>query len=246
MKKDIFFERLSNLLFPDDLKCIICDEELPCYTKFGVCESCFQTLPFITENICERCGEPIDDLSNFCNRCKNKQVKFFTKARAVFSYENQIVALLHTLKFKQGRYLARYLSEFLIELFKKQDWQIDYVVPVPTSKKRLKQRGYNQTELITKPFCQKLNLPLNTTNLIKQKHTLPQTELVGADRYENLIGAFTVTDKNLFKDKNILVIDDIMTTGSTMEEISRILIKNGAKNVYALTVAHTKPPKDLE
>ena len=246
MKKEILYERLLDLLFPNDIKCIVCDDELSSYTKYGVCEKCAKNLPFITQKICERCGEPIDDLANYCNRCKNKHVKFFTQARASFSYENEIVSLIHTLKFNYGRYLAEYLSNFLVDVYNKLDWKIDYVVPVPMSKKRFKQRGYNQSLLIATQFCNSLNLTLNATNLVKIKHTLPQTELTGADRYENLINAFMVQDNKLFKDKNILLIDDVYTTGSTMEEISRILLKSGVKNVYCLTVAHTKPPKDLD
>jgi ComF family protein len=113
------------------------------------------------------------------------------------------------------------------------------VMPVPLCAERLKTRKYNQAKLIAEKFCQITNLPLDATSLVRTKNTPPQAKLTFKERRNNIIGAFKVVDRSKAKDKIILLIDDVYTTGSTINECAKLLIKAGAKKVFAITAGHT-------
>ena len=118
------------------------------------------------------------------------------------------------------------------------------LVPVPLERKKLKWRGFNQAEEIGKELANFFGIPLITNCLIKIKETLPQVELSDEERRENIKGAFLVKDKELIKNKKILLIDDVYTTGATMEECARVLKKAGAKEVIGIVIARAVPGQD--
>lgn len=228
---------LKNTLFPRGIKCIVCGQELKEKTQYGMCGTCLQALPFHSGKICYRCGDSIVGTGSYCLSCKDSQ-KDYEFARAPFLYEGAIQTLIYKLKYAKSKYLAPFLSAFLVDEFVKQDWQIDLVVPVPLHSKREKERGFNQAELLCCLFNEKLHIPIITNNLVRVKHTRTQTKLTKKQRKDNLEKAFQVLQKSEFKNKNILLIDDVFTTGATIEECSEVLKKAGAKNVYAITLAH--------
>ena len=234
------WKHFVNALYPKRLKCIVCDAEIEDDNKYSICYDCIRNLPFNNQNVCERCGEKIDDLAKFCNSCKNNNDRHFDKARAVFNYTDEIVNLIHNMKFNQKRYIARYLSEYLLDEFERHNWKIDVIVPIPMSEKRRKEREYNQSEELCYAFKQN-GYNVDFEHFIKAVDTPHQTNLTKKERMKNLKNSFAVIDKSVFKNKNVLVIDDVYTTGSTMEEASAVIKKAGAKEVYCLTVAHTLP-----
>jgi len=118
------------------------------------------------------------------------------------------------------------------------------LVPVPLERKKLKWRGFNQAEEIGKELANFFGIPLITNCLIKIKETLPQVELSDEERRENIKGAFLVKDKELIKNKKILLVDDVYTTGATMEECARVLKKAGAKEVIGIVIARAVPGQD--
>ena len=124
--------------------------------------------------------------------------------------------------------------------FIKTDWQIDAVVPVPLYIKREKKRGFNQATLLSSQFESVLNIPVISNNLVRLKNTPTQTKLTKIERKNNLDKAFKVLDKKEFKGKNVLLIDDVFTTGATTDECSKVLKSVGVKNIYVLTLAHVK------
>lgn len=237
---------IINAVFPANIKCIFCNEELNSFNKFCTCNKCLNNLPFNNDKICEYCGEHISSEANYCLSCKKSVKRHFTMARSSFDFREQIVDIIHCLKYDNGKYLAPYLSEFLIDEFKKQNWIVDVVIPIPLNEARIKQRGYNQSEIISKKFETDLNIPLNTTCLQRKINTPTQTNLSKKERLINLKDAFEVTDKEAVKNKNILLIDDVFTTGATMEEASKILLKSKANKVYCLTLAHVINPLSVE
>lgn len=115
--------------------------------------------------------------------------------------------------------------------------QPDILIPIPLAKKRQKERGFNQSEEIGKELSKFLKIPLVNNALIKVRETLPQVELSGKEREENIKGAFWCRDENMVKNKTIFLVDDVFTTGSTMEEAARVLKEAGAKKVWGITVA---------
>ena len=148
---------------------------------------------------------------------------------------------MHKLKYGNCVYVAKTIGEFLAREFNSDKFGlIDVVTCVPISKEKLKLRGYNQTEEILKEFVKHCNISFSTTLLKRTKNTVTQTALTKTSRRENLKNAFEVTSIKEIKNKNVLVIDDVITTGSTLDAIAKTLKENGAKKVYGLTFCHTK------
>jgi competence protein ComFC len=234
-------KKFKAVLFVKNIKCIVCTSELDKLNKYCMCESCISNLPYNNSHICYKCGTSIVGSGSYCLSCKDTE-KDYEFARAPFIYGGSIQTLIYRLKYSSGKYLAPYLSNFLVDEFIKTDWQVDLVVPVPLYIKREKKRGFNQAELLSSAFNSVLNLPVSKNNLVRLKNTPTQTKLTKKERKTNLNKAFKVLDKKEFKNKNILLIDDVFTTGATNDECSKVLISAGAKNIYVLTLAHVKHP----
>ena len=231
---------LTKTIFIKDIKCLFCGDELDKDSRYCVCDKCLNKLPFITGKVCAYCGEPIQSLANFCMRCKTHIDRGFDKARAVFLYKDQISKAVKDLKYFGKKYLAEYLSYFLYDVYVKQNFDDDIVIPAPMSEKSLKSRKFNQAELLCFAFEQN-GLEVDSTCLIKHKETQNQAKLNFKDRQTNLVGAFKVIDKSKVKNKNVLIVDDVYTTGATCSEISFALKKAGAKRVDVITLCHEMP-----
>lgn len=231
---------LTITLFVKDIKCLFCGRELDKSSRYCVCDDCFNKLQFINGKICKKCGEPIESLAEYCLRCKNHVDRGFDKARAQFLYSDEIAKAVRDLKYHNKKYLAEYLSNFLYDLYMKENFAADVIIPAPMSEKSLKSRGFNQCELLCGSFSEH-GLTVNANCIIKFKETQNQVQLNYADRQKNLIGAFKVVDKSAVKNKNIVLIDDIFTTGATATEICETLKKSGAKRVDVLTLCHEMP-----
>lgn len=242
VKEGSLLDRILEVIFPSRVSCIVCDDDLFHDSVGCICDKCNQTLPKTYSHICEKCGESLDSLANFCLTCKKSIKRYFKVARAPFMYDGEIVKLIHNLKYNDCKYLGSYLSEILVEEYKKNNFDVDIVIPIPLNPKRLKERGYNQAFLLCRKFETDLKLPIDTTSLIRKVDTPTQTKLTKQERKQNLENAFQVVDKSAIKGKRILLIDDVYTTGATLEEASKTLLKAGAKEIYCLTVAHTLPP----
>lgn len=239
-----FKKFISNLLFPKNIKCIVCGDELNCDNDYCICEKCNCALPWNNQHFCARCGNPLKSLSNYCVFCKKEQPEFDC-ARAPLIFKEKIVVLIHNLKYNNSKFIATCFSKMLYDEFLKTDWQVDLVCPVPLFVKREKQRGYNQSELLCDEF-KKNGFVVDKTNLVRVKNTQTQTELTYKERQENLENAFKVIDKSKIKGKTILLIDDVFTTGSTLKHCSKELKKAGAIKVYCLTIAHVENFKMAE
>jgi ComF family protein len=241
IKKAVFNAKqlFRSALYVKDIKCITCNAELKQTNKYCMCETCLQKLPYTSGRICYKCGDAVFGSGSYCLNCKGSE-KPYEFARAPFTYDGKIKTLIYELKYSRGKFLAPYLSFFLLDEFAKQNWNIDMIIPVPLYYKRQKKRGFNQAELLSVQFKNKFNYEVNTTCLVRNKNTPTQTRLTKKERKSNLDKAFLVTDKQTIKNKNILLIDDVFTTGATMEECSKVLKKAGVKNIYILTLAHVK------
>lgn len=235
------WNNLKGALFPKDIKCIACENELSHENRYCLCDECLKILPRSASHVCEKCGESLDSLANYCLSCKDHVERYFKLARAPLLYDGMVIKLIHDLKYHNRQYVGEYLSRMLVDEYVKHNFDVDIVVPVPLNPNREKARGYNQAFLISVSFEKELKLPIDTTNFIRTIDTPTQTQLTKDERKRNLEKAFKVVDKSIYKNKKILLIDDVYTTGATMEEASKTLIKAGAKEVYCLSVAHTLP-----
>jgi len=233
-------EFLASTIFIKDIKCLFCGKELDKYSRYCACDECLNVLPFLRGKVCKYCGEPIKSMATYCMRCKKHIDRGFDMARAEFMYSGKIKDAIINLKYFGNKYYAEYLSNFMLDVYVRNDFKSDVIIPAPMSNKSLKTRGFNQAELLCSAF-EKYGLEINTTCVKKILETENQAKLNFKDRQTNLTGAFKVVDKDAVKNKNVLIIDDIFTTGATVTEISFALKKAGAKRVDVITLCHDMP-----
>lgn len=184
---------------------------------------------------CIICG---DEFSGICPLCtgKIKRVKETDGIIAYGYYSGVLKQLILEFKYKKNFVAGMILVEFLFDLIKDSDISIDGIVFIPSSKKALKQRGFNQCEYLANELSKKVKVDLYK-DIIKVKNTKEQKLLSKEDRFKNISGAFDLKDNNNIKNKRLLLIDDVVTTGATVYECEKILKKNGAESIKILTVA---------
>jgi len=187
---------------------------------------------------CKKCKIKLKYGLEDCNILKvyDKDYNFLI---TLFPYEGVIRKLLLEYKFKNKKYLYLLFSDLIYYSLKDyiKEIKIDYIIPVPISFKRYKERGYNQSYLISKKISHLLDIKLLRFSLIKIKNNKRQSELCEKERINNVKNVYKVFRKNLLKNKVVLLIDDIYTTGSTINECSKILKKVNVKCIIALTIA---------
>jgi competence protein ComFC len=233
MLKSILNNFLLDILFPKF--CLCCKRE-----GSYLCQDCLSVLEIMENSFC-LCENPVRLAeTGKCRKCQRRQLAGLYFA---VSYKNNLVKnLIHQFKYEPYiKGLSVSLALIIIthfDLIQKNFEQGDYVlIPVPLAKKRLKGRGFNQSEEIAKELSGRLGIPLFSDALLKIKSTAPQTELAKEERLENIRGVFSVENAEKIKNKKILLVDDVYTTGSTMEECSRILKDSGAKEVWGVAAA---------
>ncbi len=243
MKK--FWTYISELIFPSEIKCIFCDAELNEKTPPQTCTKCLKLLPYKDETeICHKCGDKIEGWGKVCLICK-RNVRHFEKAVSPFYYEQPINVIIRKLKYNGAKYLFYPLASFMAAEYFKHNFDVDGVVFVPMMQKAEKTRGYNQANLLAKEFCKITGLELFEDAVQKVKVSSKQVGLALSERKKNVEKTFSV-NKKLVKEKSFLVIDDVLTSGATVNEISRVLIGAGATKVFVLTLARTHFSKNKQ
>ncbi len=225
-------DKLFSALFPS--RCIFCQQTVT--QSIEVCTDCYQSLPH-NDVCCERCALPLADEINhavLCGRCIQK-MPAFDYAHSLFRYEADVIGLVHQLKFGEKIGHARTISEMLLMKLLETDEQPDCLLPVPLHKSRLRQRGFNQSIEISRVISRKLAIPIEHSAVVRQRSTAAQTGLNAKQRQKNIRGAFSVVSKLPYR--HVLIVDDVMTTGVTVNELAMLLKKNGVKRVGVLSIA---------
>lgn len=211
-----------------------------------------QLLDLIYKKHCYFCRRT-EENTRFCSKCYRK-IQFLPFARLkningidVYSavlYKDNIVKMIRGLKYHNQKELAYFQAKMMFEYWEKLNVsKKDFtIIPVPISKKREKERHYNHMSLVAKEFSKMTGYEINETLVERIKDTKPQYKLTKKERAANLIDAFSVITDNIenCKEKNLLIFDDILTTGSTVAEISKILRKAGAQSIVAFTTSCTE------
>ena len=221
--------KLLDWIYPP--QCVSCGTDGSLF-----CRDCRSALQPVGDHTCVKCGKPLKK-GRSCRLCMTAGFPFLA-ARAPYIYEGPAAALIKKLKYEGCLELAPILSDLLYEFWKGLGWEADLIVPVPLSEKRRAQRGFNQSELIGRPFAKKTGIPIRPGALMKIRHTAQQVGLNAEERRANLSGAFAA-ESVIVRGKRILLLDDVMTTGSTFAECSAVLLKAGAGSVNCLSVATT-------
>ena len=202
------------------------------------CPTCFEKTTIITTPICQICGDSLrQNEDGVCNRCRNQPVAF-TAARSWADFSEPLQSAIHKLKYRQDRSLAEVLSQPLGSLLQKYQWQIELIVPVPLDSVRRRERGYNQAALLARPLSWISGIPYSNQSLSREKITKQQVGLSVSQRAENIAGAFKANPLET-SGKKILVVDDVITTGSTINACAHALINAGADQVFGLALARS-------
>ena len=225
-----FFDTLSRIVlyafFPN--KCTFCDQIIGLYGH--CCEECAKKLPYAEKNICPMCG--------LKNCACARQGAFYDKIISPFYYLEPIRGSIHRFKFKSARSYAKTYAEYIYDrIVGTNDFKnADVITFVPLVKRDKNKRGYNQSELIAKELSSLMNIPAKPL-LRKIRRTQKQHDLNAAQRKENLIGAFEVVSEENVRGETVLLCDDVITTGSTLNETSKMLKNAGAESVICCVVA---------
>ena len=232
---------ITKLLFPSS--CPICGEvEEQLLTGDGVAQFCPQRekkLVRVRQPFCLKCGKPLEEdrvHREYCADC-TKQAHAFSQGRAVFVYQGDIIGSMHRLKYANRR---DYAAIYAREAYRTYGGWIrriapDMIVPVPLHPRRRRERGYNQAELIAEALAELTGIPLRKKLILRTVYTKPQKQLSAKERKNNLKNAFQMS-KKIVQLKKVLLIDDIYTTGSTVDAVSEALMSAGVKKIYVLCI----------
>ncbi len=240
-----FVQKLLLNLFPS--RCILCQQTVKTlnvddsmFDNIEICTDCYTALPH-NSRCCIRCALPLaEDINNgvFCGRCIQKQPAF-DYGYSLFRYEDEIVGLVHQLKFAEKISYARSIGELLLTKLEQdllpEHGRPDCLLPVSLHKSRLRQRGFNQSIEIARIISKKLGIPVDNDMVIRQRSTDSQTGLNAQQRRKNIKDAFSVVTDTRYK--HVLIIDDVVTTGSTVNELARVLKKRKVEQVGVLSIA---------
>lgn len=202
-----------------------------------LCSRCISKIAFIGENVCPVCGRP--DFTEICPSCWENRPPY-KMARAAGLYEGILKEGIQRLKYNGHRHLVPTLGGFLIRAFRKEnEWQgkIDLVIPIPMDKRRQRERGFNQSELLARYLSKSLSIPFNNHILLKSRRTSPQVNLTREQRLVNLVDVFYLSPNASISGKRILLVDDVYTTGATVTECTNTLLRGRSKEVSVLTLA---------
>ena len=225
------FNQGLDLLLPP--RCVHCQA-----ANSWLCETCVSTIPFIVEPVCEQCGTPIPASTPAqCQQCQNHPLQHIDGVRTAALFEdNPIRSAIHALKYRNLKAVAPVLGNVLANAYHQYHLTADVIVPVPLHRSRHKERGYNQSQLLAKQLGRLLDLPVNTITLQRIRKTRSQMKLGAQERHKNVAQAFACKNEQV-QNLHILLIDDVCTTGSTLDSCAASLKQSNAASVWGLTLA---------
>jgi ComF family protein len=221
---------LWEFLFPS--RCLGCDRR-----GVVLCADCLPTVPWQGPFVCPRCARA-SRLGALCRRCLAGREPLLTSVRAACRFEGVIRTAIHRLKYRRASFLAPFLARLLAEALVRRPLEVDLLVPVPLDPARQRERGFNQAALIALELSRCADYPAPTLDLLRRvPHRRPQVGLQAAERRRNVLGAFHCPDPEAVAGRRLLLIDDVMTTGATLEACAAALRSAGAAQVLAAVVA---------
>ena len=225
-------------------ECRVCEEVLTRASRLPICEECLASFEPLTRQICDVCGVPLPAFAGasvqprFCPPCQNRTYAF-DRVRSFALYDRALVKAILLLKFERIDPLGSWFAGRLAELIERDPERLgaDVVVPVPLHRVREKERGYNQAELLAKPLAKRLKLPCQPVLLVRTRPRPDKRMLSLDERWESVRGAFATRPGSQVDNRRVLLVDDVLTTGATLDACARALREAGAKAVVGLTVA---------
>ena len=234
---------MEDLLFVN-FKCMFCAKETP--NDSLICDECASQVEFLNGSVCNKCGSLTDMPETTCFNCFNKKY-LFDCHRSCITYSEITGSAVKALKYSKKKYLAKPIATFMYAVHKEFIKDTDYITFVPMTEDKMRRRGYNHMEVVAKLFGEMAGIPV--VNFFKKvRDTEDQASLNYDERLKNIKGSFVIDEvnKDLIKGKNILVLDDVFTTGSTANECTKLLLKAKAYSVNVATFLKTDPNSEDE
>ena len=222
LKSKQLLNEALEMIFPSNINCIVCNKPIEINETHSICKECYPKIDLISKN------EVI---------VKNYNNKFFIDLKVCANYNEVEKKLISDFKYNNNPHISKNIAEIMYNYLKIDTYKIDCIIAVPLYEKKLKQRGYNQALEICKHLGRLMELKVYKKNLIRKIDTMPQNDLSFLERIINQDGAFEVKNPREIVNKRILLIDDIYTTGSTVDSCAKELMENGAKEVRVGTFA---------
>ncbi len=233
---------LLGVVFPAE--CRVCGGVYAEATRLPVCSLCLESFLPLKDPLCEICGRPVpavlaaSPVAPRCQLCR-RGVYSFDRARSFAAYDPAMTSAILLLKYEAVRPLANWFSARLAEVFASnaKEFPVDIVVPVPLHPARLRERGFNQAELLARPLARRLGLEMRSELLVRTKPRPDKLRLSRQERWRTVRGAYEAREGARIDNLRVLLVDDVLTTGATLDACSRALRHGGAKGVFCLTVA---------
>lgn len=233
-------ELLLDFIYPKNISCIICDNPINLTNTYSICKDCFKELHFL-KDACLKCGKPIinhnleyEDIAT-CAYCVRRTF-YFDRAISCIEYNDISKKMILDFKYKNKTYFCRYIAKIMSEKMELENLKADYLLFVPLHKKRLRQRGFNQSEKIAEDLSDITGIPILKC-IYRNKNTRRLYKLNLKERQDELKNSFHIRDdENLLANKNVILVDDIFTTGSTANEISKLLRLACVNKITILTL----------
>jgi len=237
------FKGLKDLIYPN--YCLVCKNKIPpAGQQQLICSGCWDLFEKNLPPFCARCGRHLDSQAiekNTCPSCSKCKANFyFDRAFSPCTYTGSIKKLIHEFKYSGKDYLGKPLGKLMQTFIR--DYQLpiqhlDFIIPIPLHRSRQREREFNQAEILSQEVAREFDKQVLTDALIRVKRTQTQTELTFRERCQNVEESFAVTKPELIKDTNLLLIDDVLTTGATSNEAAKCLKSAGARKILLLTLA---------
>jgi ComF family protein len=230
-------EYILDLFYPP--RCPVCDglSDGPGKT----CKKCSNVFLLIKEPRCMKCGKQLGKAeAEYCLDCTKKKLSYI-KGYPLWVYNLEMKKSVSAFKYHNKKEYGKYYAKEMARHFGKDllSLGVQCMIPIPVHKKRLRKRGYNQAEILADELYKYIKIPVNTGILVRCKNTLPQKELNDTERLKNLTSAFKIKDKDVIikgNIKRVLLVDDIYTTGSTVEACARVLMQAGVEEIYFTSI----------
>ena len=242
------FRQFIDIIYPP--RCHICQDFLwknrvkRDQEELSFCQSCFDGFSEISSPLCPICSRPFfseTEEDHLCEDCLRKR-PFYDAVGAPYLYEGDLMAAIHQFKYAGRSYLANSLGPLLASFAKRWLNKADgcLMMPVPLHPKKLRERGFNQSLLLARHVASSMGAELDFLSLRRVRYTSPQTGLKSDERRKNVRRAFEIIDQKALKGRAVALVDDVATTGHTLNECARVLKRSGSKEVFCLALARTR------